>query len=82
MSYYRRARQTYGSADRFPNYVEIDARFDSDGHCGHPIKAGERIGWNRGLKRTRCADCWRRWVAENDAAEADERMNDLQRCGW
>ena len=62
--------------DRFYNYREISARFKSDGSCGHAIVKGDRIGWNPGNKKTQCADCWRRWCAEN--AEADM----LERQGW
>ncbi len=54
-------------------YREIDARFASEGTCGHAIGNGDRIGWHAGLKKTQCADCWRRWVAENAEAEAMER---------
>jgi len=69
MGYYRRNYGYSRSADRFCNYAEISARFDSTGTCGHDIRKGDAIGWHRGLKKTRCADCWRRWCAEN--AEAD-----------
>ncbi|MCH8851588.1 MAG: hypothetical protein IID41_02935 [Planctomycetes bacterium] len=69
-------RRSYGydrSADRFDNYREIDARFASTGSCGHPIAKGDRIGWHRALKKTQCATCWARWVAENAEADAMER---------
>ena len=61
------------SADRFDNYREIDARFASTGTCGHAIAKGDRIGWHPRLKKTQCADCWARWVAENAEADALER---------
>lgn len=61
------------SADRFPNYVDISARFDSVGTCGHPIEKGDRIGWNRKVKKTMCADCWAAWVEENRQADLAER---------
>ena len=64
------------STDRFDSYREIDARFDSDGSCGHTISKGERIGWNPRNKKTQCAACWSKWCAEN--AEADM----LERQGW
>lgn len=66
-------RRALRRADRFDNYREITARFDSVGACGHPIKTGDRIGWNK-RHGCRCADCWEKWSAENAAAAADERM--------
>ena len=75
MGRYRRSDYGYGrNDDRFPNYAEIAARFDSDGYCGHSIKQGDRIGYHRGLKRTRCATCWARWVSENEASDFDEMV--------
>lgn len=59
--------------DRFCNYCTITARFDSEGSCGHPIVKGDRIGWNKRAKKTRCATCWRKWVAENAEADYLER---------
>ena len=70
MGYYRRNYGYSRNDDRFCNYAEISARFDSTGTCGHEIKAGDRIGWHRGLKKTQCVGCWARWCAEN--AEADQ----------
>ena len=61
------------SADRFDNYREIDARFASTGSCGHAIGKGDRIGWHPGIKKTQCAACWQRWVAENAEADYLER---------
>lgn len=64
--------------DRFSNYREIVAKFASTAACGHPVKAGDRIGWNSRARKVRCAQCWRDWVAENDAAAADERFYESQ----
>lgn len=64
----------YRSSNRFDNYGTITARFDSIGSCGHPITKGETIGYNPRAKKAVCPDCWRRWQAENEAAEADERF--------
>lgn len=58
-------------ADRFDNYREITAKFDSVGACGHQIHKGDRIGWNRG-HGARCADCWATWSAENREADMIE----------
>ncbi len=63
------------NSDRFDNYLSIKAKFASTGVCGHPIEKGDPIGWNRIAKKTQCADCWRKWQAEN--AEAAY----LERCG-
>lgn len=69
------------SADRFCNYRELTARFDSTGTCGHEIHKGDRIGWHPKLKKTQCAACWQRWVAEN--AEADMQEREYERtCGY
>ena len=68
------------SADRFDNYREIDARFASTGTCGHEIAKGDRIGWHPHLKKTQCAACWARWVAEN--AEADAIESGYGACPW
>jgi hypothetical protein len=64
----------YGSrnADRFDNYAEISAKFDSVAKCGHPVKVGDRIGYHR-AHGVRCADCWRVWCAENAEAAMMER---------
>jgi hypothetical protein len=71
----------YLSADRFPNYRDIEARFDSTGSCGHPIKKGDRIGYNkRAGGKTMCAECWHRWCAEN--AEADYLEANPSACPW
>ena len=60
--------------DRFYNYREISARFNSDGSCGHAIAKGDSIGWNSRNKQTQCADCWHRWCAENAEADILERQ--------
>ena len=72
---YRRSHRNTGSADRFENYREIDARFASTGSCGHTIAKGDRIGWHPRLKKTQCADCWARWVAANAEADEQERTS-------
>ena len=63
--------------DRFPNYRATQARFGSTATCGHAVKPGDTIGYLPGRvgvrpAKTVCADCWRRWVAENAAAAAYE----------
>ena len=58
--------------DRFDNYREIQARFNSIGNCGHAIKKGEIIGYNSRNKKCQCANCWSRWVVENREADAIE----------
>ena len=67
----RRVMRQLRTADRFDNYREITARFDSTGKCGHQIKKGDRIGWNK-RHGCHCADCWSRWSAENREADAIE----------
>ncbi len=62
----------YAKSDRFDSYREIQARFDSTGSCGHPIKRGDVIGWNKRVRKTQCAACWARWVAENREADQIE----------
>lgn len=82
---YRRDR----TANRFDNYRQITARRDSAGACGHPIHAGDTIGWHRN-HGAKCATCWARWAAENEEAELVERMtgfdvpdlDDGGRGGW
>jgi hypothetical protein len=59
------------TADRFDNYREITAKFDSTGKCGHPIKKGDRIGYNRN-HGCHCSSCWSKWSAENREADAIE----------
>ena len=63
----------YGhNADRFSNYRTITAKYASVGACGHPIKAGDEVGYHAGLKICRCSGCWQRWVAENAEAQMYE----------
>jgi hypothetical protein len=64
-------RRRLRTADRFDNYREITAKFDSTGKCGHSIKKGDRIGWNK-THGCHCSDCWSRWVAENRESDAIE----------
>ena len=59
------------NSDRFDNYREITARFDSTGKCGHLIRTGDRIGWNR-KHGAQCADCWAKWTVENREADLIE----------
>jgi hypothetical protein len=60
--------------DRFANYRALQARFASTAACGHEVKPGDTIGHNPRLRpaKTVCADCWRRWVAENRDADLYE----------
>ena len=60
-------------SDRFDNYRDIDARFNSTGSCGHAIKKGQAIGYNPRNKRTQCAECWRVWQLENANAAGYEQ---------
>jgi hypothetical protein len=68
MSKYRSRGQ-----NRFENYREITAKFDSKGSCGHAIKRGDVIGWHK-THGAKCPDCWSTWSAENAAAAQDEAM--------
>jgi len=67
------------TADRFQNYREIAARFASTGTCGHAMAKGDIIGWHPRIKKTQCADCWRRWCAENAEADLVE-CDDMPSC--
>lgn len=61
------------SRPRFNAYREIVAQFAAPANatdCGHSVKVGERIGYTNG--HIQCADCWRRWSAENDEAARAE----------
>jgi hypothetical protein len=60
--------------DRFTNYRAIQARRAEQASCGHAVQVGDTIGYNPRLRpaKTVCADCWRRWVAENREADAYE----------
>ena len=64
-------RRRLKTADRFDNYREITAKFDSTGKCGHEIKKGDRIGYNRN-HGCHCSSCWFKWSAENREADAIE----------
>ena len=59
--------------NRFSNYREIAAKFPSTGRCGHPIRKGDRIGWNR-THGVVCGPCWEKWQSENAAADFDEQQ--------
>ncbi len=67
------------NSNRFQNYREITAKFDSVGKCGHAIKKGDVIGYHR-QHGTQCPDCWQRWKAEN--AEADAIESGYMPCCW
>lgn len=67
----RSINRQLAAANRFDNYREITAKFNSTGACGHQIKKGDRIGWNKRFG-CQCSDCWSRWVAENREADAIE----------
>lgn len=69
--------------DTYDRYRSLVARFNSTGHCGHPITQGEAIGYNGRLRRTVCASCWASWQAENaEAAEYEARYADQIGGGW
>lgn len=64
----------------FNRYREIEARFSSQADCGrmegkpHNIVKGTQIGYAAGKPPSViCAECWRKWKAENSAADFDER---------
>ncbi len=67
-----RVRRQLSTANRFDNYREIRAKFDSTGACGHSIKKGDVIGWNKRYG-CRCSNCWSKWVAENHEADMVEQ---------
>ena len=75
-----RSYRNSGYADRFYNYRDIEARFDSTGTCGHEISKGDVIGWHPKLRKTQCAACWGKWVAENQEADAIE--SGYAPCPW
>lgn len=71
------------TADNFDNYRTIQAKFASQGACGHAIAKGDRIGYNPLLKRVRCASCWRRWEDENlESSLHEQRFEAQQRGGY
>ena len=55
------------SADRFDNYRQITARFNSVGACGHGVAKGEQVGYHRS-HGVQCAACWAKWQSENAEA--------------
>ncbi len=65
----RNYRRRPSTSDRFYDYSEITARFDSVGACGHSIVKGDPIGWNGRARKARCAACWAKWVDENREAD-------------
>lgn len=67
----RRINRKLKKADRFDNYKEISAKFDSVGKCGHEIKKDDRIGWNPS-HGCYCPHCWNKWVSENREADLVE----------
>ena len=60
------------SRPTFRDYREIVARHATaatETACGHAIAEGDRIGYAPlRHKALQCADCWRRWSAENAEA--------------
>lgn len=65
-------------ARNYDKYRPLQAKFDSQGSCGHIIRKGDRIGYStpryRGEKaETQCAECWRKW--SNDVANEQEYCN-------
>jgi hypothetical protein len=56
------------SLDTFNNYRQIKALYDSQTSCGHSAIKGDQIGYNPLLKKTLCAQCWEKWVVENEEA--------------
>lgn len=63
--------------NQFRNYREIISKFASVGACGHPIKVGDSIGYNR-RHGAQCSACWSKWAAENAAADFDEAQYNSQ----
>lgn len=59
-------------ASSFAFYRSAVARTPERASCGHDIQAGEIIGHNPRVQRTKCAECWRLWQQENDEANAYE----------
>ena len=62
----------YDHLNRFDNYREIVAKFDSVDSYGREIKKGDLIGYNPRNKATVCAESWRVWSYENRSAQAYE----------
>ena len=61
--------------NRFSDYQFLIAKSTSEGSCGHPIQAGDQIGWNPYVKKALCAACWKQWVTENASADFDDANN-------
>jgi hypothetical protein len=49
----------------------ITAKFNSLGTCGHTIRKGDRIGWDKASSRTACTGCLTR---DDVAADDSERF--------
>ena len=70
------------SKPRFNAYRSLAAKFAGTGTCGHPIKAGDVIGYARQGREsfTRCPDCWSAWQSEN--ADADRYEASFAGAGY
>jgi hypothetical protein len=74
---------SYRTGPRFDDFRSMTARRDSTGcvnGANHEIKRGDYIGWSRRHRVACCADCWRRWEAEN--AEAEYLEANPGACPW
>lgn len=60
----------------------IQAKFDSTGTCGHPIKKGDRIGWDKYKRLTICKECTEQHERDTAAADFDQMVYDSQRGGY
>lgn len=62
--------QTTTQAQSLPNFDKwraINARFATPAEktaCGHPIAAGDAIGWTPSGRAVLCATCWAKWRRE------------------
>lgn len=70
-------------ARNYNQYQTIQARFDSQGTCGHAIRKGDPIGYSPKRNRsdsaeTQCAECWRAWT--NDVVNETEYMEAYGGC--
>lgn len=74
-------RRAMKREDRFDNYRERRANVAGHGACGHAVAKGDVIGWNH-RHGVRCTKCWTAWVAENRAADEDERFMSGQAGGY
>lgn len=75
--YYKKRSRSYASAtsDNFDSYRSINAKFASkcgNSTCNAKIAIGDLIGYNPGLRKVVCKDCWHKWVAGNQEASAYE----------